>query len=52
MSEPNKPPPASTADDEVLDAGQEEVFSRTEVELGRIEHASDAGKKDEPSRPA
>jgi hypothetical protein len=23
----------------VLDVGQEEVFSRTEVELGRIEHA-------------
>jgi hypothetical protein len=30
---------------ELLDAGQEEVFSRTEVELGRIEHASEAGRK-------
>lgn len=31
--------------DEVLDVGQEEVFSRTEVELGRIEHHSDAGRE-------
>ena len=29
--------------DELLDAGQEEVFSRTEVETGRIEHEADAG---------
>lgn len=30
-------------EDELLDAGQEEVFSRTEVESGRIEHHSEAG---------
>ena len=30
---------------ELLESGQEEVFSRTEVELGNIEHATEAGKK-------
>ena len=35
--------------DELLDAGQEEVFSRTEVESGRIEHRSDAGGGRAPS---
>ena len=30
-------------EDELLEAGQEEVFSRTEVETGRIEHAVEAG---------
>lgn len=29
--------------DELLDTGQEEVFSRTEVERGRTEHGSAAG---------
>ena len=29
--------------EELLEAGQEEVFSRTEVESGRIEHQSAAG---------
>lgn len=29
--------------EELLEAGQEEVFSRTEVESGRIEHQSTAG---------
>jgi hypothetical protein len=28
-------------EDELLEAGQEEVFSRAEVESGRIEHHSD-----------
>ena len=28
---------------ELLEAGQEEVFSRTEVESGRIEHHAEAG---------
>ena len=28
-------------EDELLQAGQEEVFSRTEVESGRIEHQAD-----------
>lgn len=36
-------------EDELLDAGQEEVFSRTEVESGRIEHKSDAGGGRSPS---
>lgn len=30
-------------EDELLEAGQEEVFSRTEVESGRMEHHSEAG---------
>ncbi|WP_298746619.1 hypothetical protein [uncultured Brevundimonas sp.] len=29
--------------EELLEAGQEEVFSRTEVESGRIEHQAGAG---------
>lgn len=29
--------------EEMLEAGQEEVFSRTEVESGRIEHHARAG---------
>lgn len=30
-------------EDELLESGQEEVFSRTEVESGRIEHHAGAG---------
>ncbi len=30
-------------EDELLESGQEEVFSRTEVESGRIEHQAEAG---------
>jgi hypothetical protein len=30
-------------EDELLESGQEEVFSRAEVEQGRIEHQSAAG---------
>lgn len=30
-------------EEELLEAGQEEVFSRTEVESGRIEHHAEAG---------
>lgn len=30
-------------EDELLQSGQEEVFSRTEVETGRIEHQAEAG---------
>lgn len=30
-------------EDELLEDGQEEVFSRTEVLLGRIEHHAEAG---------
>ncbi|MDI6625890.1 MAG: hypothetical protein QME55_14255 [Brevundimonas sp.] len=34
---------------ELLDSGQEEVFSRTEVESGRIEHqAKTGGSGDDP----
>lgn len=38
------PEPPDPGDDELLETGQEEVFSRTEVELGRIEHCATAGK--------
>jgi len=30
-------------EDELLESGQEEVFSRTEVESGRIEHHAESG---------
>ncbi|HZW16588.1 MAG TPA: hypothetical protein VFF66_10090 [Brevundimonas sp.] len=30
-------------EEEMLESGQEEVFSRTEVESGRIEHGARAG---------
>lgn len=36
-------------EEELLEAGQEEVFARTEVESGRIEHKSDAGGGQSPS---
>lgn len=35
--------------DELLQAGQEEVFSRTEVESGRIEHQADTDGSGEPT---
>ena len=35
-------------EDELLEAGQEEVFARAEVESGRIEHHTDT--QTEPSR--
>lgn len=45
---PPPPPPSPEAeDDELLDTGQEEVFSRAEVELGRTEHRSEAGSHKE-----
>ena len=49
--EPDKrpPEPETESDEELLETGQEEVFSRAEVELGAIEHASEAGKKRPPS---
>jgi hypothetical protein len=53
MSEPRNSPPADAAglvvggqggpECELLESGQEEVFSRTEVETGRIEHKVEAG---------
>jgi hypothetical protein len=51
---PDKPRPPPEADetdeeDELLDAGQEEVFSRAEVERGQIEHSSGAGRKRPPT---
>ena len=39
------PPREGPAADEVLDVGQEEVFSRAEVELGRIEHSHNGGER-------
>ncbi len=43
-----KDPPKPSPQDPVLDTGQEEVFSRAEVELGRIEHGAVAGRQDKP----
>ena len=40
--------PPKHADDELLETGQEEVFSRTEVETGRTEHQDVAGKHVHP----
>ncbi|HEY0600305.1 hypothetical protein [Brevundimonas sp.] len=45
---PSKPPGLVVGglggpDEELLESGQEEVFSRTEVESGRIEHHAEAG---------
>ena len=37
--------PPKNPNDELLETGQEEVFSRTEVEMGRTEHAQKAGKE-------
>lgn len=36
-------------EDELLEDGQEEVFSRTEVEMGQIEHKAEAGGGEEPA---
>lgn len=44
-----RPPHDPEFDQELLDTGQEEVFSRTEAELGRIEHASEAGRHEKPA---
>lgn len=55
------PPPASRSglvvgglggpEEELLESGQEEVFSRTEVESGRIEHQADTdGSGERPDR--
>jgi hypothetical protein len=43
--------PEDREDDELLETGEEEVFSRTEVELGRSEHAAEAGQH-KPSAPS
>jgi hypothetical protein len=52
---PDTPPSSGAAvggrggpDDELLIDGQEEVFSRTKVEMGRIEHGAAAGGDDVP----
>jgi hypothetical protein len=37
--------PPKDRTDELLETGQEEVFSRTEVETGRTEHAHEAGSE-------
>jgi hypothetical protein len=43
--------PPKDDDAELLEAGQEEVFSRTEVEAGRIEHAHGSGSHGAPAGP-
>ena len=35
-------------EDQLLEAGQEEVFSRAEVESGRIEHHADTQTRPDP----
>lgn len=53
---PGSPPPGLVVggrgdpDDELLADGQEEVFARSEVELGRIEHDTGAGSGPEPDQ--
>jgi len=37
-------------ENELLESGQEEVFSRTEVESGRIEHQAEAGGRRDGER--
>lgn len=44
--------PPRDGDDELLETGQEEVFSRTEVETGRTEHQDRAGVQRPPGRAA
>lgn len=39
----------AVAESELLIDGQEEVFSRSEVELGRIEHHTASGGKPQPA---
>jgi hypothetical protein len=52
------PPPGliaggqSAPEDELLESGQEEVFSRTEVETGRIEHHAETGEGPAAAKPA
>lgn len=41
--------PPEADDPEFLVDGQEEVFSRSEVELGRIEHAAGGEEPDDPA---
>ena len=41
-------PPKDDLADELLETGQEEVFSRTEVESGRTEHLGEAGRRGPP----
>ena len=36
-------------EDEMLEAGQEEVFARAEVEAGRIEHHADTQTSPDPN---
>jgi hypothetical protein len=47
-TQPQNPDDATLDGDELLDTGQEEVFSKTEVESGRTEHKSEAGSRPEP----
>jgi hypothetical protein len=54
MVDPDTRPGPEDDDEELLEVGQEEVFSRTEVERGVSEHAAEAGRhgsKPEPKAP-
>lgn len=44
MADPKAPGPEADDEPELLDTGQEEVFSRAEVEGGVIEHGAVAGR--------
>ena len=39
-------------DDQLLEDGQEEVFSRAEVEAGKLEHHAEAGAQSRAPTPA
>lgn len=46
QTQPGDAPEEDLPPDELLETGQEEVFSRAEVEGGRIEHNTAAGRHD------
>lgn len=48
---PNRNAPVDPAD-QLLEDGQEEVFSRAEVEVGRIEHQAKAGNGRQSETPS
>lgn len=60
MDKADKTPPSKSSglvvgglggpEEELLESGQEEVFSRTEVESGRIEHHVEAGGSPDDDR--
>lgn len=50
MPGPSRPGEPVNGDDELLLDGQEEVFSRAEIELGRIEHHSGSEPRSGPDK--